>query len=93
MSGRWLTDLDDRDLWRWWVKRSTKVGLIAIVLLSSIFVPPYAEWRAPINFACGVLACVLGALAAASGRRWWLLIPGSIVAGFVLALCVAIHTL
>jgi fatty acid desaturase len=68
------------------VKRSTKAGIASAVLLASTFLPPYAEWRAPINFACAVLACLLGALAAASGRRWWLLIPGTIVAGFVLAL-------
>jgi hypothetical protein len=72
------------------VKRSTKAGIVSAVLLASIFLPPYTEWRAPINFACAVLACVLGALAAASGRRWWLLIPGSIVAGFVLALYLSV---
>ena len=72
------------------MKRSTKAGIASAVLLTSIFLPPYAEWRAPINFACAVLACVLGALAAASGKRWWLLIPGSIVAGFVLALYLAV---
>jgi len=42
------------------------------------------------NFVCAVLACVLGALAAASGRRWWLLIPGSIVVGFVLAIYLSV---
>ena len=72
------------------MKRSTKAGIASAVLLASIFLPPYADWRAPINFACAVLACVLGALAAASGRRWWLLIPGSIVAGFVLALYLSV---
>ncbi|HEY2468089.1 MAG TPA: hypothetical protein VGI45_09625 [Terracidiphilus sp.] len=74
------------------MKRSTKAGITSAALLLSIFIPPYAEWRAPINFACAVLACVLGALAAGSGRRWWLVIPGSIVAGFALAIYVAIHT-
>jgi energy-coupling factor transporter transmembrane protein EcfT len=74
------------------VKRSTKVGIASVALLVSIFIPPYAEWRAPINLACGVLACVLGALAAGSGRRWWLVVPGSIVAGFALAIYVAVYT-
>jgi hypothetical protein len=74
------------------MKRSTKAGIAAVALLVSIFLPPYAEWRAPINFACAILACVLGALAAASGRRWWLVIPGSIVAGFVVVLYLAINT-
>jgi len=72
------------------VKRSTKAGITAAILLASIFLPPYAEWRAPINFACAVLACVLGSLAAASGRRWWYFIPGTIVAGFVLALYLSV---
>jgi hypothetical protein len=72
------------------VNRSTQAGGIAAVLLVSIFLPPYAEWRAPFNLACAVLAFVLGALAAASGRRWWLIIPGSIVAGFVLVLYLSI---
>jgi hypothetical protein len=72
------------------VKRSTKAGIAALALLLSIFIPPYAEWRAPINFACAVLACVLGLLASSAGRRWWLIIPGSIVTGFVLVLYLAI---
>jgi hypothetical protein len=65
------------------VKRSTKTGIASAALLLSIFLPPYSEWRAPINFACAVLACVLGLLAASSGRRWWLVIPVSIIVGFV----------
>ena len=72
------------------MKRSTKAGIGSAVLLATIFLPPYAEWRAPMNFVCAVLACVLGALAAASGRRWWLLIPGSIVVGFVLAIYLSV---
>lgn len=74
------------------MKRSTKTGIIAAALMLSIFLPPYAEWRAPFNFACGVLACALGALAAASGRRWWLIIPGTIVAGFFLALYLSVSS-
>ena len=72
------------------MKRSTKAGIVAAALLVSIFLPPYSESRAPLNFACVVLACVLGALAAASGKRLWLIIPGSIIAGFVLVLYIAI---
>jgi len=52
----------------------------------SIFLPPYTEWRAAFNFTCALLACILGVVAAASGRRWWLIIPGTIVTGFGLAL-------
>ncbi|MBS1804732.1 MAG: hypothetical protein JST28_15315 [Acidobacteria bacterium] len=72
------------------MKRSTKAGIVSIALLVSTFLPPYADWRAPINFTCAVLACVLGTLAALSGRRWWFFIPGSIVAGFSLAIYLSV---
>lgn len=72
------------------MKRSTKVGIASAVLLLSIFVPPYREWRTPINVAAAVLACVLGALAASSGRKWWLVIPASVMAGVALDLYLVI---
>jgi len=75
------------------VKRSTKAGMASAVLLASILVPPYREWRAPISFACAVLSCILGALAANSGRKWWLVIPASLVAGFALDLYLVIYAL
>ena len=75
------------------MKRSTKAGIASAVLFASIFVPPYREWRAPISLACAVLSCILGALAATSGRKWWLVIPASIVAGFALDLYLVIYAL
>ena len=75
------------------MKRSTKAGIASVVLFASILVPPYREWRAPISFACAVLSCILGALAANSGRKWWLVIPASLVAGFVLDLYLVIYAL
>ena len=75
------------------MNRSTKAGIASLILFVSIFVPPYREWRAPISFACAVLACILGALAATSGRKWWLVIPASIVVGFVLDLYLVIYAL
>ncbi|HMG85308.1 MAG TPA: hypothetical protein VK574_06170 [Terracidiphilus sp.] len=75
------------------MKRSTKAGIASAVLFASIFVPPYPEWRAPITFASAVLSCVLGALAATSGKKWWLIIPASIVGGFVLDLYLVIYAL
>jgi hypothetical protein len=75
------------------VKRSTKAGIASAILFASILVPPYREWRAPISFACAVLACILGVLAATSGRKWWLVIPASIVAGFALDLYLVMYTL
>lgn len=75
------------------MKRSTKAGIAAVALLLSIFIPPYREWRAPISLACAVLSCVLGALAATSGRKWWLVIPASIVFGFALDIFLVMYTL
>jgi len=75
------------------VKRSTKAGIASAVLFASILMPPYREWRAPISLACAVLSCILGALAATSGRKWWLVIPGSIVAACALDLYLVIYAL
>lgn len=75
------------------MKRSTKAGIASVVLLLVILIPPYREWRTPINLACAVLSCVLGALAATSGRKWWLVIPASIVAGFALDLYLVMYAL
>ena len=75
------------------MKRSTKAGIASAVFLLSIFIPPYREWRAPISVACAVLACILGVLAATSGRKWWLVIPASIVVGFAVDLFLVIYTL
>lgn len=75
------------------MKRSTKAGIASAVLFASIFVPPYREWRGPISLACAVLSCVLGVLAATSGRKWWLVIPASIVGGFVLDLWLVMYAL
>ena len=75
------------------MKRSTKIGILSAVLFASIFIPPYREWRAPISFACAILSCVLGALASTSGRKWWLVIPASIVAGFALDLYLVMYAL
>ena len=75
------------------MKRSAKAGIASVVLLLVILIPPYSEWRTPINLACAVLSCVLGALAATSGRKWWLVIPASIVAGFALDLYLVIYAL
>jgi hypothetical protein len=72
------------------VKRSTKAGIASVALLLSILIPPYAEWRAPINVACVTVSCALGLLASGAGRRWWLIIPGCIVTGFALLLYLAI---
>ena len=55
--------------------KSTKLGVFSLLLLASMFVPPYADWREPINVSCAVLSCVLALLAAVGGRKIWLVIP------------------
>ena len=59
--------------------RSAKLGMTSAVLLGSIFVPPYSNWREPISFASVVMSCLLGLIAAYQGCKWWLVIPGMIV--------------
>ena len=75
------------------MNRATKAGIASLVFLVSIFIPPYREWRAPISLACAVMSCVLGLLAAAGSRKWWLMVPVSIVAGFALDLYLVIYAL
>jgi|GEM_PF-1732355 len=75
------------------VSRSTKTGIASAILFATILIPPYQEWRAPVSVACAVLASVLGVLAATSGRKWWLIIPGTIVAGFALDLFLVMYAL
>ncbi len=72
--------------------RSGKLGTVSAVLLGSIFVPPFANWRQPISFASVGLAGVLGLLAAQQGSKWWLLIPCVIVVGFAVGLYLVAHS-
>src|SRR5271168_4632402 len=62
------------------VTRSAKLGITSLLLVGSIFVPPFAEWRQPLSFLSAVLSCVFGVLAARQGSKWWLAIPGAIAA-------------
>jgi hypothetical protein len=75
------------------LKRATKTGIASLVFFASILVPPYREWRAPISLACAILACILGILAATSGRKWWLMVPASIIAAFALDLYLVMYAL
>jgi hypothetical protein len=74
------------------VTRSAKLGITSLLLLGSIFVPPFAEWRQPISFASAVLSCVFGALAALQGSKWWLAIPITIAVAFAVILYLAAHS-
>lgn len=72
--------------------RSGKLGTASVVLLLSIFVPPFENWREPISFASVGLSAVLGLLAAQQGSKWWLVIPCIIVAGCAAGLYLAAHS-
>jgi len=73
------------------MRRSAKLGVASALLLASIFVPPYTDWREPINFASAGVSCVLGLLAAQQGSRWWLTIPCLIIVGFVVGFYLGAH--
>jgi len=70
---------------------SNRLGLASVLLLVSTVIPPYGNWRGPINFACAVISCVLGLLAAHRGKKVWLAIPCVIVALFVVGIVVAVQ--
>jgi hypothetical protein len=59
------------------MSRSTKLGIASLFLLVGCVLP------SPINFACAVIACVLGSLAAQQGSKWWLAVPCAIIASSI----------
>ncbi len=69
--------------------RSAKLGIASTVLLGSIFITPFSNWRQPISFVAVGMSGVLGLLAAQQGSKWWLVIPCLIVAGFAIGLYLA----
>ena len=66
--------------------KSAKLGVASALLLFSIYLPPSADWRRPVNIVMAIASAVLGAMAARQGSRWWLLIPCAIVSAFVVGL-------
>ena len=69
------------------MKRSVKMGVVSVVLMGGAVAP------SPINAACLVISCVLGLLAAQQGSRWWLAVPGTIIAVSAFILYLGIHGL
>jgi hypothetical protein len=70
---------------------ANKLGLASGLLLASLFLPPYASWREPINFSAAVLSFVLALLAAHRGRKVWLAIPCVLLVVFAICICVAMQ--
>jgi hypothetical protein len=67
--------------------RSVKMGVISVVLMGGAAAP------SPLNAACLVISCVLGLLAAQQGSKWWLTVPGTIIAGIAFILYLGFHGL
>jgi hypothetical protein len=72
--------------------RSGNLGIASAVLLGSIFVPPFSDWRQPISFASVGISAVLGLLAAQQGSKWWLVIPCVIAVGVAVGLYLGVHS-
>jgi len=72
--------------------RSGKLGIVSAVLLGTIFIPPFSNWREPISFGSVGISAVLGLLAAQQGSKWWLVIPCVIVVGFAVVLYLGVHS-
>jgi hypothetical protein len=70
---------------------SAKLGVASVLLLASVFVPPYANWRGPINAAAVVLSFVLGLLAAHRGAKGWLAVPALLVLMGAIVFCAAMN--
>jgi hypothetical protein len=71
--------------------RSTKLGIasaaVVIIAIALAIVVP----QVPLGFVAAFVSVILGLLAAQQGSKWWLLIPGILVATFVFLLWVGFH--
>jgi len=74
------------------MKLSTKLGIASILLVGSVLIPPYSDWRGPINFAASWISFTLGLLAAQRGSKWWLAVPCLILCGFGFGLYLTANT-
>ena len=62
------------------MKLSVKLGIAALILMAGSVVAASMHGDFPLGLVCAVISCVLGFLAARNGSKWWLLIPGVILA-------------
>jgi hypothetical protein len=62
------------------VKLSFKLGIAALIFLVGSLAAAGMHGDSPLALVCAVISCVLGFLAARNGSKWWLLIPGVILA-------------
>jgi energy-coupling factor transporter transmembrane protein EcfT len=74
-----------------YMRLSMKLGIASLALLGLSAVLAVLAPQLPLAFVAGFLACVLGALAAQRGTKWWLAVPCVLVALFLLILYVGFH--
>jgi hypothetical protein len=67
--------------------RSVKLGIASVVLLAASPAPV----TAPFGAVCLVISCVLALMAAQQGSKWWLVVPGIVVAGIAFFMFMAFH--
>lgn len=72
---------------------STKLGFTGLAMLMLTGVLALYAPHGPIAFATSFLACALGASAAERGTKWWLAIPGSLAAVFIVVLFIAFRAI
>ena len=68
---------------------STKLGFASLAMLGLTVVLALFAPHGPLAFMATFLACGLGALAAQRGTKWWLAVPGGMVAVFFVVLFIA----
>jgi hypothetical protein len=73
------------------VTRSSKLGFSSLLLFAGFIVLPFWAGNLPFGWIFAVISSVLGWLASRQGTKWWLLIPGSIVALVVFIAVVTFH--
>ena len=71
---------------------SSKLGTASLLLLGCVFIPPFSDWRGPINFAAAWISFTLGLLAARRGSKSWLAVPFLILCGYGIGLYLAANT-
>lgn len=73
------------------MRLSMKLGIASLAISGLAGVLAVYAPQVPLAFVAAFLACVLGALAAHRGSKWWLAIPCVLTALFVLMLYVGFH--
>jgi hypothetical protein len=73
------------------MKTSTKLGIASLLLTIGFIVLPFQAGDSPFGVVFGVLAFVVGILAARRGSKWWLLVPGAISVLVVFILLMTFH--